>query len=231
MRAATTGLLAAGGIAWSGPALAPVVPAVSSMLRIPRTRIGPEPVVCLTFDDGPHFEGTPAVLDALAAAGATASFFLVGEQVLRAPALAAEIAAAGHCIGLHGFRHRNQLRLSPGAINEDMRRGTEAIASVVGSAPAVYRPPYGIFSAAGLALAHRRGFAPLLWSKWGRDWRRRTTPVEIAAKATAGLRAGDVVLLHDSDAYSAPGSWRRTADALPRVLDEAGMRGLGTAGI
>jgi peptidoglycan-N-acetylglucosamine deacetylase len=231
MRAATAASLVAGGIVWSAPALAPVVPAISSLLRIPRTRIGTEPVVCLTFDDGPHAGGTPAVLAALADAGAIASFFLVGEQVVRAPALAAEIAAAGHSVGLHGYRHRNQLRLSPAAIDEDMRRGAEAIASVVGVEPRVYRPPYGVFSAAGLALARRRGLEPLLWSQWGRDWRGRITAGEIAARATHGLRAGDVVLLHDSDAYSAPGSWRRTADALPRVLDEARRRGLGTAGI
>ena len=76
--------------------------------RAPRNPLPPgEPRgVGLTFDDGPHPQGTPATLDALSAAGATATFFLVGEQVARWPGLAAEIAAAGHEIGLHGYRHR-----------------------------------------------------------------------------------------------------------------------------
>ena len=69
------------------------------------------PGVALTFDDGPHPEGTPAVLEALARAGARATFFVVGEQVQRRPALVAEIAAAGHVVALHGYRHRLQLRL------------------------------------------------------------------------------------------------------------------------
>jgi len=66
----------------------------------------------------------------------------------------------------------------------------------------------------------RASLHPLLWSKWGRDWRAHTTPGEIAALATNGLRAGDVVLLHDADWYSHPGSHRRTAAALPAILAE-----------
>src|SRR6478609_7836693 len=67
----------------------------------------------LTFDDGPHAQGTPAVLELLAAAGVHATFFLVGEQVRRNPSLAREIVAAGHGIGVHCERHRYLLRLSP----------------------------------------------------------------------------------------------------------------------
>ncbi len=66
----------------------------------------------------------------------------------------------------------------------------------------------------------------MLWSKWGRDWRRRATADSIARKATPGARAGDVLLLHDADHYSAPGSWVRTAAALPILLEELGGRGL-----
>ena len=110
-------------------------------------------------------------------------------------------------------------------------RSAEAIAAATGVEPNVYRPAYGIFSTAGLALVRRRGWEPVLWSRWGRDWRRRTSAAEIAAKATEQLGAGDVVLLHDSDAYSAPGSWRRTAEALPLVIEEMGRRGLRGAGL
>ena len=69
--------------------------------------------MALTFDDGPHPQGTPAVLSALAAHGARATFFLVGEQVERRPALAREVHDAGHEVALHCHRHRNALRLTP----------------------------------------------------------------------------------------------------------------------
>jgi peptidoglycan-N-acetylglucosamine deacetylase len=180
--------------------------------------------VVLTFDDGPHPEGTPAVLDALASAPGV--FFLVGEQVERHPALAAEIAAAGHEVALHGYRHRNQMRVTPKALREDLRRGVDAIGAATGRAPALYRPPYGIFTPAGLALARKSGWLPLLWSKWGRDWRARTPPAEIARLATRDLSAGDVILLHDADWYSSTGSHMRTAAAVPRILDEIARRGL-----
>jgi peptidoglycan/xylan/chitin deacetylase (PgdA/CDA1 family) len=178
----------------------------------------------LTFDDGPHPEGTPAVLDALGTAHAV--FFLVGEQVERYPELAAEIAARGHEVAIHGYRHRNQMRTTPWALAGDLHRAADAIATATGRRPRLYRPPYGIFTPAGLALARRAGWTPLLWSKWGRDWRAHTDAAEIARLATRDLRPGDVILLHDADWYSAEGSHRRTAAAVPMILDELERSGL-----
>jgi peptidoglycan-N-acetylglucosamine deacetylase len=212
--------------AWSVPALAPIVPGVASALGLPRQLAAGARGAALTFDDGPHAEGTPAVLEALRERGARATFFLVGEQVERHRALAAEIAAAGHAVALHGHRHRLQLRVGPRALADDLDRGAAAIAEATGVAPALYRPPYGIFSPAGLALVRRRGWAPLLWSRWGHDWRRRVTPQAIAAEVTEDVGDGDVLLLHDADHYSARDSHRRTAAALPLVLDALAARGL-----
>ena len=108
-------LAAAGSLAaWCAPAAAPVAPFVSAAFRIPRRLASPSGIA-ITFDDGPHAEGTPAVLRELERAGARATFFLVGEQVERLPALAAEIAARGHEIGIHGFRHTLLLRRTPRA--------------------------------------------------------------------------------------------------------------------
>jgi peptidoglycan-N-acetylglucosamine deacetylase len=180
----------------------------------------------LTFDDGPHAQGTPAVLDVLAAHGVHATFFLVGEQVLRNPALPAEIVAAGHHIGLHCHRHRNLLRLTPWQVREDLTHARAAIEDASGVSPALYRPPYGILNAAALRFARHAAWRTLLWTHWGRDWEARATPASIAARTTDGVGEGSVLLLHDADDYSAPGSWRRTALALPRVLDVLEQRGL-----
>jgi len=181
----------------------------------------------LTFDDGPHREGTPAVLEALAACGVHATFFLVGEQVARNPSLAAEIVAAGHGVGLHCDRHRNQLRLGPRAVREDIVRGAARIEETTGVPIERYRPPYGIFNAAALALVRANGWRPLLWTHWGRDWQSSATPDSIFSTLVGGdVAEGSVLLLHDADDYSAEGSWRRTAAALPRVLAELEDRGL-----
>jgi peptidoglycan-N-acetylglucosamine deacetylase len=204
------------------------VPAVASALGLPR-RIDDLGAVAITFDDGPHPEGTPRAMEALRAAGARAIFFLCGEQVEGDPALAAEIVAAGHTVAVHGYRHRNMLRLAPRAFVDDLERGIAAIEDGVGIRPGLYRPPYGIFSFPGIAEVRARGLGPLLWSRWGHDWRSRRSAEAIADEVTEDLRGGDVLLLHDSDHYSAPGSWRSTVAALPTVLERIEAAGLRTA--
>lgn len=207
--------------------LAPVNMAAASSLSLPRVLAG-APGVALTFDDGPHPDGTPAVLEVLARAGACATFFVIGEQVQRRPQLLAQVSAAGHAIALHGHRHRLQLRMTAVEVADDLARGAAAIQDAVGATPAWHRPPYGIYSPAGLRAAHRAGLAPLLWSRWGRDWRKGTTPARIAARASRSLLAGDVILLHDADFYSSRNSHRRTVAALALITAELERRKLGT---
>lgn len=206
--------------------LAPVIPSAAVSLGIPRTvrRDG----VLLTFDDGPHPEGTPATLEVLARAGVRGVFFLVGEQVARRPALAAEIEAEGHVVALHGNRHRLQLRLSAAEARTDLIRGTAAIAEAIGKQPRFHRPPYGIYSPDGLKATIDAGLTPMLWSRWGKDWRKFTTPGRIAHRVLAGIGSGDVVLLHDADFYSAKNSHRRTVEALDLILKELKARGVDT---
>ncbi len=207
------------------PALAGAIPSMRRPLGIEdRTASGRG--FALTFDDGPHAQGTPAVLEILARQSVRATFFLVGEQVQRNPALAREIVDAGHQVGLHCHRHRNLLRLTPWQVRDDIHRARELIEASTGRSPSLYRPPYGILNAAALGLARRQRWRTLLWTDWGRDWEERATPASIASRATGGALAGAVLLLHDADDYSAPRSWERTAAALPRILETLAERGL-----
>lgn len=212
------------------PALAPLRPGLGANLGIVQRQDGVDGVA-LSFDDGPHPQGTPIVLEILREAGARATFFLVGEQVERRPALVAEIVAAGHRVELHCHRHRNALRLTTGMFLDDAERARAAIEEAGGQAIADHRPPYGIYSANTLRACRRRGWRPVLWSQWGKDWRGRATARSIAYQATGSVRHGDIVLLHDADYYSAPGSWVGTVAALPIILEELGSRGLKTASL
>ncbi len=217
--------VSAAAVLHAGPALAPVVPGIGPALGIVHRQDGAGGVA-LTFDDGPHPQGTPRVLEILREAGAPATFFLAGEQVERRPVLAAEIVAAGHRVELHCHRHRNLLRLTTRQLLDDADRARAAIEEAGGQPIADYRPPYGIFSGAGLRAVRRRGWRPVLWSQWGKDWARRATAESIARRSAAAARAGDILLLHDADYYSAPGSWARTVAALPIILEELDSRGL-----
>ena len=223
---ALAGALAAGGALHAAPSLAPVVPPLGRALGVVLREEGLDGVA-LTFDDGPHPRGTPAVLELLREAGAAkATFFLAGEQVVRRPALVGEIVAAGHRVELHCHRHRNQLRLTARSLLEDAERGRAAIEEAGGQAIADYRPPDGVFTASGLRAVRRRGWRPVLWSQWGRDWDAGASAESIARRCTATVGDGDVLLLHDADYYSAPDSWARTVAALPPILEALAARGL-----
>jgi peptidoglycan/xylan/chitin deacetylase (PgdA/CDA1 family) len=168
------------------------------------------------------------MLELLAHAGARATFFVVGEQVQRRPTLVAEIVDAGHEVALHGYRHRLQLRLPSTAVADDTLRGVAAVQDAIGVTPRWHRPPYGIYSSAGLRAARNAGLHPLLWSRWGKDWRRFTTPQRIVSRSVTGVLAGDVILLHDADFYSSHHSHRRTAAALKLLIIELQRRKIDT---
>ena len=189
-----------------------------------RSRVDDPNGVALTFDDGPHPEGTPAVLEVLG--DRPAVFFLAGEQVERYPALARRIVEAGHEVGVHCTRHRNLMRLLPRQVDTDLGQAAAAIRDATGQVARLYRPPYGILTTAALRTARRQGWEIVLWQRDGRDWRADATAESIAGRVLRDVRGGEVLVLHDADHYSAPGSWRNTVAALPSILEELDRLGL-----
>jgi peptidoglycan-N-acetylglucosamine deacetylase len=213
--------LALGAAAHAGPALT----AVPRLRRLtPRLAGSGAPGhVALTFDDGPVAASTPAFLRALDRLGWRATFFMLGEEARRAPGLAAEVAAAGHEVALHGDDHRNLLRRGPGATLDGLRRARDAVAAASGASLAWFRPPYGLLSGAALLGAGRLGLRPVLWTALGRDWLAEATPAGIVAELERGQVAGGTLLLHD---YAASGSWRATLAALPLLAERLERCGL-----
>jgi peptidoglycan/xylan/chitin deacetylase (PgdA/CDA1 family) len=181
--------------------------------------------VGLTFDDGPHPQGTPAVLAALAELGWSATFFLLGSQVRRFPDVARSIADAGHEIGLHGSDHRNHLARSASWVHGDLARAREDIVRTTGRTPRWFRPPYGVLSGGSLRAAAALDLTPVLWTAWGRDWQ-LISPHQVLRHVLSGLDDGGTVLLHDSDCTSRPGSWQSTAAVLHLLAVELDRQGL-----
>jgi len=181
--------------------------------------------VALTFDDGPDPAATPGFLDVLAARGVRATFFMLGSMVARAPGLAAEVAAAGHEVAVHGFEHRYLPLRGPVATRSDLARATELIAEVTGTSPGFFRPPYGVLSGPSLLVARKLGLTPILWGAWGREWDVGATGDSVRRTLLRGLDGGVTVLLHDAESVSPSGSAAALA-ALPRLLDECAERGL-----
>jgi peptidoglycan-N-acetylglucosamine deacetylase len=181
--------------------------------------------VALTFDDGPDPAATPGFLDVLAARGIRATFFMLGSMVARAPGLAAEVAAAGHEVAVHGFEHRYLPLRGPAATWSDLTRATELITNVTGTSPGFFRPPYGVLSGPSLLAVRQLGLTPVLWGSWGREWDAGATGDSVLRTLLGGLDGGVTVLLHDSDRVK-PAISAGALAALPSLLDECEQRGL-----
>jgi peptidoglycan/xylan/chitin deacetylase (PgdA/CDA1 family) len=182
--------------------------------------------VALTFDDGPDPAVTPDVAALLAGRGVRATFFVLGQRAARAPGLVADLAAAGHEIGVHGWEHRYLTTRGPRATADDLRRAGDLIGAVTGRWPRLFRPPYGVLTGGALLAARRLSLRPVLWGAWGREWVPGATAGSAFAQLSAGLHGGVTILLHDSDCTSPPGSARAALGALPLLLDECARRGL-----
>ncbi|MFE3518543.1 polysaccharide deacetylase family protein [Streptomyces sp. NPDC059166] len=182
--------------------------------------------VALTFDDGPDPGSTPHFLRLLGTHGVQATFFLVGTSLTRHPELARTIVTAGHEVAVHGWDHTRPWLPRPSRDLREVTRTAEAVRRVCGTDPQWYRPPYGILTGGRLAAARRAGLRTVLWSAWGRDWTGHADARSVEASVLEDLHGGATVLLHDADGWSAPGAWRATLDALPRLLAECRGRGL-----
>jgi peptidoglycan/xylan/chitin deacetylase (PgdA/CDA1 family) len=181
--------------------------------------------VALTFDDGPDPDSTPVVLDALDAASVHATFFVVGEQLMRHHAIAREALARGHELGLHGFGHERHAEMPGRSAADDVARGVGTFEAAVGRRPRFYRPPYGAFNEASFAACTDLGMEPVYWSDWGLDWE-TLEPERIAELVARGLSDGAIVLLHDSPRYAPRESARPTAAAIPLLAERAAAEGL-----
>lgn len=153
-----------------------------------------EKLIALTFDDGPDPEWTPQVLDALAASGMRATFFLVGERAARHPELVARVVAEGHEAGSHSWDHPSLPELAPAAAAEQIAR-TKAALGAHGAG--LLRPPYGHQSLATWRLARAEGYRVVMWNVAAGDWR-ADDGATLAERVLAAAGPGAIVLLHDS---------------------------------
>ncbi len=181
--------------------------------------------VALTFDDGPHPETTPRVLDLLREAGVKATFFVLGAKVERHPDIVRAIVLAGHTLGVHGYDHgRLYALLPPDAVARDIARTAAAIERAAGVRPRWFRPPVGHVSPRTAAGAKRAGLPIVAWSARGLDGLRGADCDRVALRIERSLRPGAIVLLHDAAERDdfVPASLA----ALPRVLESITKRGL-----
>jgi len=159
--------------------------------------------ILLTFDDGPHPDVTPGVLDRLKQYHARAVFFVVGSRIPRAPTLLSRICADGHILGNHTYTHwLNQIPLAEQYI-EDVRACQEVIQALTGHRPRLFRPALGRVTPGSLAAARRHRLRTIHWSIDSGDWklRKKDDALELGKQLCHLVGPRDILLLHDDNTH------------------------------
>jgi len=181
--------------------------------------------VALTFDDGPDPEVTPRVLELLDAAGARASFFLIGERAARHPELVREIVARGHRVENHTYDHPLHFSLlGPRSQARQIDRAQELLTDLAGQAPRFLRAPAGLRNLWLDPLLHRRGLRLASWTRRGLDTADHD-PRRVTRRLLNDLRPGDILLLHDGHAARTGGGRPMVTEVLPALLEAMGRNG------
>jgi len=173
--------------------------------------------VAMTFDDGPHPQNTPRLLDMLRARDIKATFFVIGQSVNLYPSVVRRTVEEGHEIGNHSNTHRLLSKLSDAEICADLTRCKDAVAHAADYEIRVMRPPYGGLSQRQRVMVHSQfGYPTILWSVDPLDWK-RPGPSVVASRILKGTTPGSIVLSHDLHG--------QTVDAMPATLDGLLNRG------
>ena len=173
--------------------------------------------IAITFDDGPHPQNTPRLLDMLAQRNIKATFYVIGRSVDLHPGVLRRTVAEGHEVGNHSHTHRLLSKLSNAEVRQEMQRCQDAIGRAAGVRPRTMRPPYGGLLQSQRELVHSEfGYPTILWSVDPLDWK-RPGPSVVASRIISGTNAGGIVLAHDLHS--------QTVDAMPATLDGLLKRG------
>ena len=179
-------------------------------------------LIALTFDDGPDAIYTKKIIDVLSNYGIKATFFMVGQNVLKHPELVIVAHLQGHIIANHTFSHRKLSTLDKLAVEQEILDGNYAIFEVLGKYPLLFRPPYGACSKLSHETVEDLGLHTIMWSSTTDDFNvKLTSPEKIANEVLGLIHPGAIVLLHDGGGKSR----QKTVDALGLIIKELQKRG------
>ncbi|RYZ53508.1 MAG: polysaccharide deacetylase family protein [Sphingobacteriales bacterium] len=175
-----------------------------------------EPAVYLTFDDGPHTEHTPFVLDQLEAHQGKGTFFCIGDNVRKYPGVYEEIRKRGHRTGNHTFHHFNGWKTGDSEYINDVGLARELIDSTV------FRPPYGRITRRQVQLLTKSAdpYSIFMWDVLSGDFDRSISGKQCLQNVLRNIRPGSIVVFHDSDKAAA-----HLRFALPEVLKHCREQG------
>lgn len=172
-----------------------------------------ERVMYLTFDDGPIPEVTPWVLDTLRSFGARATFFCVGDNVVKHPSIFKQVLDEGHAVGNHTYNHLNGWQTAPVVYLNNVRRCARVVDS------RLFRPPYGRLTPRQRAVIERH-YSIIMWDVLSGDYDAEMPPEQCLRNMLDNAGPGSIVLMHDSLKAE-----RNMRFALPALLEHFAGQG------
>jgi peptidoglycan/xylan/chitin deacetylase (PgdA/CDA1 family) len=152
--------------------------------------------IALTFDDGPHPEYTPLLLDLLKKLKIKATFFVIGKNVEMYPEMVKRMVEEGHCIGLHSYAHTyNYGFLSTKSILADLKQNMELVEKASGKRTHLFRPPFGVTNPNIAKAVRQLDLKSIGWSL--RSFDTAKPQAQVLAKLKTKVKAGDIILMHD----------------------------------
>ena len=175
-------------------------------------------VLAMTFDDGPHIEFTPKLLDLLKERGIKATFFLVGKNAQAYPQIVKRIVDEGHEVANHSWSHSAFNKMGEAGVTAELQKTQDAIVKACGVAPIIYRPPYGAITLSQKKWIHEKfGMPTILWEVDPLDWKAPRSSEKVYNEILKQTYSGSIILAHDIHGT--------TVEAMPSTLDALKAQG------
>ncbi len=205
--------------------LLPSFPVRASSVNVFTKNASAEKKVALTFDDGPHPIYTPKILDLLDEYSVTATFFVIGQNVVNYPEAFKKLLDSGCEIGNHTYHHKNVSNMSEGDIRKELEMTEKAISDFTNIKPTLLRPPEGSFGKHLEKVCLEKKYDVILWSIDTRDWEKASAE-QIVATVLNNIENGDIILMHDYVSHGA-----HTYEALKIIIPELLNQGYSFVGV
>lgn len=158
-------------------------------------------IVALSFDDGPHPQYTPKILDILKRYNVKAAFFVVGKNGEQYPEIVKRMVDEGHIVGNHTYSHSSRFPLMMmSKMVEELQQCDSVLEDITGLRPMLFRPPYGVTNPMVAKAVLRRGYKVVGWDVRSLDTMENWSRTKVFERVRRRLRKGSVVLLHDNRA-------------------------------
>ena len=176
--------------------------------------------IAFTFDDGPHPENTPLLLDCIEASGGRGTFFSTGANITKYHTLSKELVKRGHLLANHTFNHPNALFVSRKKLHDEILRTKDLIENLSGITNRYFRPPFGIVTPALLSICRCLDLSIILWNRNSYDFRR--LPYQRIVKRIMGrIKEGSIILFHECHYKKHELDYSQSIYALKKIIEHS----------